>query len=66
MNQQKKQFVKPEMNVEELQQALFQAVEEKYGVVDVLFNNAAYSLSKTLWDTTEAVSYTHLTLPTKA
>lgn len=33
--------------------ALFDMVEEKYGVVDVLFNNAAYSLSKTLWDTTE-------------
>ena len=33
--------------------ALFDMVEEKYGVVDVLFNNAAYSLSKTRWDTTE-------------
>lgn len=33
--------------------ALFDMVEEKYGVVDVLFNNAAYSLSKTLWGTTE-------------
>ncbi len=33
--------------------ALFDMVEAKYGVVDVLFNNAAYSLSTTLWDTTE-------------
>ncbi len=33
--------------------ALFDMVEKKYGVVDVLFNNAAYSLSKTLWDTAE-------------
>lgn len=35
-------------------QALFQLVEQRYGVLDVLYNNAAYSLSKTLWDTTEA------------
>mgnify|MGYP001625358433 CR=1 FL=1 len=33
---------------------MFQKIEEKFGVLDVLFNNAAYSLSKTLWDTTEA------------
>lgn len=33
---------------------MFQKIEEKFGVFDVLFNNAAYSLSKTLWDTTEA------------
>ena len=33
--------------------ALFDLVEQKYGVLDVLYNNAAYSLSKTLWDTTE-------------
>ncbi len=34
-------------------EALFALVEERYGVLDVLYNNAAYSLSKTLWDTTE-------------
>ena len=33
---------------------MFQKIEEKFGVLDVLFNNAAYSLSTTLWDTTEA------------
>lgn len=31
---------------------MFSFVEEQYGVLDVLHNNAAYSLSKTLWDTT--------------
>ena len=34
-------------------EALFAFIEQKYGVLDVLYNNAAYSLSKTLWDTTE-------------
>ncbi len=33
--------------------AMYKMIEEKYGVLDVLYNNAAYSLSKTLWDTTE-------------
>ena len=46
-------FYKADVSDSRQVQALFQAVEEKYGVVDVLFNNAAYSLSKTLWDTTE-------------
>lgn len=32
---------------------MFDEVEETFGVLDVLYNNAAYSLSKTLWDTTE-------------
>lgn len=32
---------------------MFAMVGQKYGVLDVLYNNAAYSLSKTLWDTTE-------------
>ena len=32
---------------------MFQMVEKTYGVLDVLHNNAAYSLSKTLWDTSE-------------
>jgi len=34
-------------------EALFAFVEQKYGVLDVLYDNAAYSLSKTLWDTSE-------------
>lgn len=34
-------------------EALFALVKERYGVLDILYNNAAYSLSKTLWDTTE-------------
>lgn len=34
-------------------EAMFQKVEKEFGVLDVLYNNAAYSMSKTLWDTTE-------------
>ncbi len=32
---------------------MFEQVEEKYGHIDVLYNNAAYSMSKSLEDTTE-------------
>ena len=46
-------FYKADVSDSAQVQAMFQAIEEKYGVVDVLYNNAAYSLSKTLWDTTE-------------
>lgn len=46
-------FCKADVSNSEQVEEMFRMVEEKFGVLDVLFNNAAYSLSKTLWDTTE-------------
>jgi NAD(P)-dependent dehydrogenase (short-subunit alcohol dehydrogenase family) len=48
----KLEFYQVDVTNEEQVQRLFAYVEEKYGVLDILHNNAAYSLSKTLWDTT--------------
>ena len=46
-------FYKVDVSKSEQVEKMFSEVEKKYGVLDVLYNNAAYSLSKTLWDTTE-------------
>lgn len=46
-------FYKVDVSNSQQVEAMFEEVEKKYGVLDVLYNNAAYSMSKTLWDTTE-------------
>ena len=43
-------FCKVDVSKSEQVEKMFRMTEEKFGVLDVLFNNAAYSLSKTLWD----------------
>ena len=49
----KAEFYKVDVSSAAEVEAMFAMVGQKYGVLDVLYNNAAYSLSKTLWDTTE-------------
>lgn len=46
-------FYKVDVSNSQQVEKIFEYVDEHFGVLDVLFNNAAYSLSKTLWDTTE-------------
>lgn len=46
-------FYKVDVSHSRQVEEMFRMVEERFGVLDILFNNAAYSLSKTLWDTTE-------------
>lgn len=46
-------FYKVDVSDSKQVETMFQEVDKKYGVLDVLYNNAAYSMSKTLWDTTE-------------
>ena len=45
-------FYQADVGSEDQVKSLFDFIRQKHGVLDVLHNNAAYSLSKTLWDTT--------------
>lgn len=49
----KSTFYKVDVSKNDQVSDMMNMVERSYGKLDVLFNNAAYSLSKTLWDTTE-------------